>query len=133
MKSINIYETNPPLQVFSDRRGVIADVFYNRDINHVAMLQSQPGVIRGNHYHKLTTQHILITAGKLEYWYKPLDSDEPASCYVGKAGDLITSEPNEVHAMRMLEYTEFVAFTEGVRGGQDYESDTYRVDNIIAQ
>lgn len=133
MKCINIYENNPPLQVFSDRRGVIADVFYNQGINHVAMLQSQPGVVRGNHYHKLTTQHILITAGSLEYWYKPLDSAEPASCHRAKPGDLITSEPNELHAMRMLEYTEFVAFTEGLRGGQDYETDTYRVVSIIPQ
>jgi quercetin dioxygenase-like cupin family protein len=131
MTSINIYKNNPDLQVFQDRRGTIADVFYQKNINHVAMLQSQPGVIRGNHYHKKTTQHILITRGSLEYWWRPLDSNGPAQCQVAVVGDLVTSDPNEVHAMRMLEYTEFVAFTEGVRGGQDYEADTFRVDSII--
>ena len=132
MTVINIFKQNPPLQVFTDRRGTIADVFYNRDINHVAMLQSQPGVVRGNHYHKQTTQHILITVGSLEYWYCQAEGSEP-QCYVAGVGDLVTSLPNEIHAMRMREYTEFVAFTEGVRGGQDYESDTFRVNNIIPQ
>ena len=131
MKIINIYHTNPDLQIYQDSRGTIADVFYKNSINHVAMLKSQPGVVRGNHYHKQTVQHILITQGSLEYWSKPVLSDAPADCYVATVGDLITSDANEIHTMRMLEYTEFLAFTDGVRGGADYEADTYRVPSII--
>lgn len=130
MTVINIFKENPPLQVFTDTRGTIADVFYNRNINHVTLIQSEPGAVRGNHYHKHTTQHTLVTRGSLEYWY--CDANTQPQCYKAQEGDLITSKPNEIHALRMLEYTEFLAFTEGVRGGQDYESDTYRVDSIVA-
>lgn len=133
MKKINIFKNdNPDLEVFNDNRGTIADVFYNHALNHVAIITSEPNVIRGNHYHKETTQHMLITKGSLEYWYKDFGSDEPAKMYVAKVGDLVSTKPFEIHGLRICsEGNEFIVFSEGLRGGKDYESDTYRVDSII--
>lgn len=133
MNVINIFENNnAPLEVHSDLRGVIADVFYNANINHVAIINSNPGAIRGNHYHKESVQHMLITSGQLEYWYKPLDSQEPVKMYLTKVGDLITTPAYEIHALKITENgNQFVVFSEGKRGGEDYESDTFRVDSII--
>jgi hypothetical protein len=133
MKVINIFDgDNPNLEVHRDGRGTIADIFYNTKIEHVAIIQSEPNVIRGNHYHKETTQSMLMTKGSLEYWYKPVESDEPAKMYLCKVGDLITTGPYEIHALKITEEgNEFIVFTEGKRGGMDYESDTYRVDSII--
>jgi len=134
MKVINVYRQNAPLEVFEDYRGIIADVFYKANINHVAIISSVPNVIRGNHYHKETTQHMLMTKGSLNYWYKPVDSDEPAKMYKAVVGDLVSTEPLEIHALEITEEgNEFVVFSEGKRGGSDYESDTYRVDSIIPQ
>ena len=133
MKVINVFsKENQNLEIHQDYRGVIADVFYNTNIEHVAIIKSEPNVIRGNHYHKETTQSMLMTKGSLEYWYKQVDSDEPAKMYLCKVGDLITTDPYEIHALRITdEGNEFVVFSEGKRGGMDYESDTYRVDSII--
>ena len=133
MKKINIFENdNPDLEVFNDNSGTIADVFYNHALNHVAIITSEPNVIRGNHYHKETTQHMLMTKGSLEYWYKDFGSDEPAKMYVAKVGDLVSTKPFEIHGLRICsEGNEFIVFSEGLRGGKDYESDTYRVDSII--
>jgi dTDP-4-dehydrorhamnose 3,5-epimerase-like enzyme len=133
MKAINLFNTsNPPLEVFSDARGIIADVFYEHNINHVAIISSEPNAIRGNHYHKETTQHILITKGSLEYWYKDLNSSAPAQMYLAVVGDLVSTPPFEIHALKITEDgNEFVVFSEGKRGGKDYESDTFRVESII--
>lgn len=133
MKVINVFnQKNENLEIHQDNRGIIADVFYNTSIEHVAIIKSEPNVIRGNHYHKETTQSMLMTKGSLEYWYKPVDSDEPAQMYLCKVGDLITTEPYEIHALRITdEGNEFIVFSEGKRGGMDYESDTYRVESII--
>jgi dTDP-4-dehydrorhamnose 3,5-epimerase-like enzyme len=133
MKKINVFEkNNTDLEVFNDDRGTIADVFYNHAINHVAIITSEPNVIRGNHYHKETTQHMLMTKGSLEYWYKDFGSDEPAKMYVAKVGDLVSTKPFEIHGLRICsEGNEFIVFSEGLRGGKDYESDTYRVESII--
>jgi NAD(P)-dependent dehydrogenase (short-subunit alcohol dehydrogenase family) len=121
-----------PLELHADTRGRIADIFYGGNINHVAIIESSPNAIRGNHYHKETTQHILMLSGGLEYWYKDVNSSEPAKCRVVKQFELISTSPNEIHALRILPVGNvFIVFSEGKRGGKDYESDTYRVPSII--
>jgi dTDP-4-dehydrorhamnose 3,5-epimerase-like enzyme len=132
MKKINIYEGEVENAVFHDERGIIADVFYSAKIDHVALITSKPGVIRGNHYHKNSIQHILITDGSLEYWFAEENNLANSDFVVARVGDLVTSEASEVHALKILEEgCTFIAFTEGQRGGKDYESDTFRVKNII--
>ena len=133
MKIKNIWKNvQEPLEIHTDDRGSIVDLFYDEDINHVATVTSEPNVIRGNHYHKETTQHMLMTKGSLEYWYKNVDSDEPSKMVVANEGDLVSTGPNEIHALRIgPKGNEFVVFSQGKRGGKDYESDTFRVDNII--
>ena len=53
--------------------------------------------------------------------------------YLATVGDLVSTPPLEIHALKIAqEGNEFVVFSEGKRGGMDYESDTYRVESIIA-
>ena len=126
----NINNTN--LELHADDRGYIVDLFYNDDINHVAKIVSVPNAIRGNHYHKETTQHMLITKGYLEYWYKPVNSNEPAKMVLAEEGDIISTGPYEIHALKIGPMgNEFIVFSQGLRGGKDYELDTFRVENII--
>jgi len=132
MKLINIYEENPNLEVHSDERGVIADVFFNAEIDHVAMITSEPNAIRGNHYHAKSVQSILIVSGSLEYWYADKEAPDKSDFAVTKPGDLVTSEASEIHALKIgPDGCTFIAFSSGERGGSNYEDDTYRVPNII--
>jgi len=133
MKKFNIKNNLPDnLGHFEDTRGTITDIFYNTNLNHVAIINSVPNAIRGNHYHAKSVQHIYIILGSLEYWYK--DTNMQKSEYeLCLPGDVITSDMGEIHALRIGDQgCLFMAFTEGLRGGQDYESDTYRVHNIIS-
>ena len=41
---------------FKDKRGSISDIFYNTNIQHVAIIKSKPHALRGDHFHKKTTQ-----------------------------------------------------------------------------
>lgn len=132
MNKKNVWvDVKEPLEMHEDERGKIADIFYNENIQHVAIIKSKKGVLRGDHYHKNTVQHMLMTKGVMEYWHKPVDSDEPAKCEILKVGDLISTPVNEIHALKMIEDQEFIVFTEGKRGGKDYESDTFRVTPSI--
>lgn len=133
MKKKNIFKSsNDNLQIFSDERGVIADIFYKEKFQHAAFIQSKPNVIRGNHYHKFTTQHMIITKGSMEYWYKNYNSESDSKMIILEKGDLVTTPPLEIHALKIGPYgNEFIVFTEGLRGGLDYEKDTYRVPTII--
>ena len=133
MRKFNIYiPSNPGLEIHKDERGTIADVFFNTQIHHVAVVSSKAHTLRGNHYHKESTQHMLMTKGRMEYWYKPVGSTESSQMVMIHVGDVVTTPPNEIHALRYLdEESEFIVFSEGPRGGVDYESDTFRVDSIF--
>ena len=116
----------------SDERGSISDIMYKAEINHVAVIESKcSGVIRGNHYHKATTQTIFMTKGSLRYWYQPVDKSQPPKSVLVREYESVSSPPNEIHAMEILEPNQFLVFSQGVRGGEDYESDTFRVPSII--
>ena len=133
MNHYNIYNNNDKeLNKFSDNRGTITDIFFSKNINHSCIITCNPGSIRGNHYHKHTTQYILIVEGSLDYYSKPLESNERANVYTAKVGDVIMSEPMEIHTMKTNDTAcTFIAFAQGVRGGANYELDTYRVDSIV--
>ena len=135
MKKKNVWkDIEEPLGYFEDNRGKIADIFYKKNINHVAIIHSEPNVMRGNHYHKISTQHMLMTKGSLEYWYKSLDSNDPPEMIVLKVGDFVSTPPNEIHTLVIREEgNEFVVFSEGLRGGSDYEADTFRVPCIVPE
>lgn len=132
MKKRNIWKNViSPLQLIKEKRGKIVDVFYKENINHVTVIDTKAGSKRGDHYHKKTIQHMLITKGSLEYWYKPLGSKSAAKHELLKEGDLVSTPPCEVHALNIVENNQFIVFTEGQRGGKDYESDTYRTKPTI--
>ncbi len=120
-----------PKPNFSDQRGTITDLFYNDNIEHVTHIKTiDISAVRGNHYHKLTTQAMFMTQGSLIYWYKKLEDNETKSIRINK-GEIVITPPNEIHALTFDEKNEFLVFTWGLRGGKDYEQDTYRVDSII--
>lgn len=132
MIKYNVFEKSQTnLEIHTDERGTIADVFFGTNINHVSIITSRAGAIRGNHYHLETIQSILVTKGSLEYWYATLENPTSPKMEIAKVGDLLTSGNGEIHTMRMLEDSEFIAFTQGKRGGSDYESDTYRVTSLL--
>jgi len=121
-----------PLEIHRDNIVFICDIFYKKKINHVTYIKTLPKKIRGNHFHKHTTQIILITKGALEYWYKNYKSNKKAKMVLLGPGDLLETPPYEIHALRTRkEINEFIVYSWGTRGGKDYEKDTYRVDNII--
>lgn len=133
MKHYNIYHnTEEGLGSFADDRGTITDIFHLVDMNSACLITNTPGAVRANHYHKLTTQYTYILSGSLDYYSKPVDSDMPASIITACVGDFIISEPNEIHAWCAgADGCTLIAFAQGPRGGEDYESDTYRVESII--
>jgi dTDP-4-dehydrorhamnose 3,5-epimerase-like enzyme len=128
MEKRNIWKNVPaPLELHVDDRGDIVDVFYQQDIQHVAVIRSKKGMIRGHHFHRQTEQWMLILSGALEYWWKPAGEDVPWKMAVAEPGDLIHTPPNEIHALKIIAENSFMAFTKGLRGGMDYEKDTFRV------
>ena len=111
-----------------DERGDISDIFYKHPVEHVAIINSKKGVFRGDHYHKFTTQHMYMTKGSLRYYYRNVnEGNDKVRSTVVKQGEMVSTPPNEVHALEILNDNQFIVFSEGLRGGRDYESDTFRI------
>ena len=116
---------------FIDDRGLIADIIYNKNINHIAYITTKKNAVRGNHFHKKTAQYTFIVDGKIEYFSKKKSKKKTIKTIL-KKGDLILAKPNEIHAFKTLSKNSLMlAFSVGIRGGKDYEKDTFRVKSIL--
>ena len=114
-----------------DRRGKITDILVKERIEFVTHIYSVKGSVRGNHHHKRTVQWVYILEGKIK-----LLTQIPGAAVattILKKGDLAMTVPRERHAMVALEDSSFMVFTRGVRGGRDYEKDTYRLAEPLAK
>lgn len=121
----------PVVTSFSDDRGDIVDLLENENINAVTIVTFRKGAIRGNHYHKQTTQWNYVMSGRIK-----LVSQVPGAAAVETIlgpGEFSVSLPNVRHALVGLEDSSVMVFTKGPRGGKEYESDTFRLADPIAK
>ena len=115
---------------FKDKRGYILDISYKEDFNHSTLISSNKNSVRANHYHKKTTQISFILNGSCFYFSRKLNQKKTKKIKLKKFDYLIT-RPNEIHAYKFLEKTEMIVFSKGLRGGKDYEKDTFRVQKKL--
>jgi dTDP-4-dehydrorhamnose 3,5-epimerase-like enzyme len=114
----------------SDQRGSITDIINHLSFNGATIIESKKGSIRGNHYHKHTIQFVYILNGKMKCAAKKIS--EPLVEVVVESGDLISHEAYEAHNFEAIEDTLFLVLSSGLRNGDDYEKDTYRLNTPIS-
>ena len=114
---------------FSDKRGFIIDLLVKKNINAITLITQKKGKIRGNHFHKNTIQWNYLVKGELELFTKKNKGKIIKT--IMKKGDLVVASKNESHAFKALKNSEFLVFTQGPRGGKEYENDTFRLKNPI--
>lgn len=102
-----------------DNRGTIKDLLVGKDYS-VTHITFKENAVRGNHYHKKTTQQDIVLKGKLVL------SENGHETIVNK-GDHIFIDAEVRHAYRALEPSEIVSICFGVRVGGNYEKDTFRL------
>jgi len=114
---------------FTDDRGQITDLLENENINAITLITFSKGAVRGNHYHKHTTQWNYILSGRIKLLSQ--DPGGPVLETLLKPGDFAVTEPNVRHALVGVEQASVLVFTKGPRGGKEYETDTFRLDKPL--
>jgi quercetin dioxygenase-like cupin family protein len=109
----------------ADRRGTITDVLDGTRVECVTLVTSKKGAVRGNHYHKKTTQYTYVLDGRFRLFTQRVGRSVQSRLV--KAGDLVVTPPLERHAFVALEDSLLIACAHGPRAGRSYESDTYRL------
>ena len=116
---------------YEDKRGKIIDIFVNLPKDHCSIITFNKGAVRGNHYHKKSCQFSFLLSGELEFYFGKVDKKNGKLKKLNKRtikkNTLITHEPYEAHAFRSKKNSVMIAFSCGVRGGKNYEKDTFRL------
>lgn len=105
---------------FTDRRGDITNLLAV-PIQHVALITSTVGAIRGNHVHQSDTHFTYLLSGRCRY-YQLVDGEVEPCLLI--AGDLILTPAGVPHALVSEEASVLLALCTAPRMGGKYEQDT---------
>jgi dTDP-4-dehydrorhamnose 3,5-epimerase-like enzyme len=111
---------------FTDERGTITDLVNGVEFSHAGVITSVKGSIRGNHYHRRSSQYTYVMSGRIELVSR--DHGGEIETAIFEKGGFFLSPPEVDHAMRFLEDTEFLVLTTYARDDGGYEDDTVRLD-----
>ena len=114
---------------FKDNRGIIMDLLEKKNINAITLITQNKGKVRGNHYHKKTIQWNYLLKGKI--LIVAVKNGKKSKIILNKKGDLVETSKKEFHAIKALKNAEYLVFTQGPRGGKEYENDTFRLKKPI--
>mgnify|MGYP001188106432 FL=1 len=114
---------------FEDHRGAIRDIIAKERIDFVTIISNKKGAVRGNHYHKETVQYLYVLEGSVLV-ASQFEGQELKKQILSE-GDLLQNEALEHHAIESLEDSKLLILTRGLRGGDDYESDTFKLDKPL--
>lgn len=116
---------------FTDARGKIEDLllFDLPTIDSVTRIKSVKGAVRGNHYHKQTNQWTYIVKGRT----RSISTGCKNHLHeiIAREGMILYHPAGMAHAFEALEDTEWLVFTQGPRKGEDFESDTFRLEKPL--
>lgn len=107
------------MKTFEDERGIIEDLKVGKDWS-VTYISFKKGAVRGNHFHKKTTQTDVVLSGRF------LCKTQYGEAIVA-TGKMLNHRPGVKHAYEALEDGEMVSTCHGVRIGENYEEDTFRL------
>lgn len=136
-KSVSVTMLDPPVHVtkvpveapFVDARGVIQSVI-EATTRSVALITSEPGAIRANHWHQQDWHYCYVISGSLDYYERPVGSTEkPTKTFIGP-GELFFTPSGVEHAMVFREKTVFICLSRNPRDHETYEDDVKRVKLI---
>ncbi|MBL4752388.1 MAG: WxcM-like domain-containing protein [Flavobacteriales bacterium] len=108
---------------FSDARGEITNI-HEGEFQHIALITSKKGAVRGNHYHEHLHQYIYLLEGKLETYCCEVDDPDNKQMLIVEKGDLIDTPPLLAHAQIALEDSVYIALSTHKRLEGKYEEDT---------
>jgi quercetin dioxygenase-like cupin family protein len=109
-------------QRFHDERGEILNIA-DGQLGDVAVIESEVGAIRANHYHKTDWHITYIVSGQLKYFWK---SDDETNFVIVNPGQAVFTPTTVPHKMEFLEKSIMIAVARNSRTQEHYEEDTIR-------
>ena len=106
---------------FQDERGKLVQLVH-KDHDQVNVLFSKKGVLRGKHFHKISTESFYVLSGEVEVL---IECDDTSERNVYGEGDFFKVYPNEIHSSHFNEDTWLVALYDKAIESSDGSKDIY--------
>jgi len=117
---------------FQDKRGKIIDVFVSSPKDHCTIVTFNKGSVRGNHFHKKSSQYTLVIDGELLLLSQKVSKKGKLigkiSQEILKENSLVVHKPYHAHSIKALKKSKILAFADGLRGGKNYSKDTFSIN-----
>jgi dTDP-4-dehydrorhamnose 3,5-epimerase-like enzyme len=98
-----------PLGQHQDARGRLVTLFNQGTWPEANYIETQPNVVRGNHYHQSTHEMVFMIEGEVDVYLRRLDTGEQTHVVL-RPGDIFYIEPFEVHAFETRTYCRWLNF-----------------------
>ena len=117
---------------YIDDRGEILNYYLDNKINHVGLIDSVKGSVRGNHYHPEQIQSCILISGKYLSITKNLNYENSnIETRLVKAGDISIIRKNIAHTMIFIEDSIFINLVDGERAHENYgETHTFPLELV---
>ena len=114
---------------FVDDRGSIQPLV-DLLMKSAVMIHSKAGSLRANHYHKTDWHYCYVIYGKINYYYRELNSKKEPELLVVEKGRMVFTPPLVEHCMKFPEDTLFLTLSRNPRDQETYEADVVRTNLI---
>ena len=114
---------------FVDRRGSIQPLV-DLLMKSAVMIHSKAGSLRANHYHKTDWHYCYVIYGKINYYYRELNSKKDPELLLVEKGSMVFTPPLVEHCMKFPEDTLFLTLSRNPRDQKTYEADVVRTNLI---
>lgn len=110
-------------QRFIDERGEILNIADGK-IGDIAVIKSEIGAVRANHYHKTDWHITYVVSGELNYSW---ETDSGVESVLVNAGQAVFTPALVSHKMEFNEPSVMIAVARNSRTQDHYEEDTIKV------
>ena len=115
-------------QSFLDSRGEIKNLA-DGVIGDVALITSNTGAVRANHYHLNDWHLCYLLSGRMKYfWSENLDDQQFESTEVD-GGGMVFTPMKTPHKIEFLKNSVFLSISKLSRISERYDEDTFRLDD----
>lgn len=113
-------------QIFEDARGEIRNLA-DGTIGDVAIISSNSGAVRANHFHHDDWHLCYLVSGEMEYfWSTSLDERKFQSTIV-KSKEMVFTPARTPHKIVFTENSIFLSISKLSRISENYERDTFKL------
>ncbi|KUO49057.1 MAG: hypothetical protein APF76_10545 [Desulfitibacter sp. BRH_c19] len=122
---------------YEDKRGILKKIIMksqiqdSSQIEEVYLLYSHQNSVRGNHYHKKTSEYFTVVSGKAQVALKDLSKEVSEGFYISANDNIVLRvPPYMIHAFKNEDNDPLIILVVSSKEYSEFDTDTY-IEEIL--